>query len=83
MKLTPVLVAALALCLLAGCVQRLTLEEARALCKKQGGFLTVIYTQKITRSGVGEEIASPGDCVSPEKFDLRPPAPNNAPVPAN
>ena len=83
MKLTPVMMAAFALCLLAGCQNRLTLEEARALCTKQGGFLMVIHTQKITTSGVGEEIDSPGDCVSASKFDIPPAAPRNTPGPAN
>jgi hypothetical protein len=51
-------------------MHKMTLEEAQAECTKQGGFLTVIYTQKITRSGVGDEIASPGDCISSDKFDM-------------
>jgi hypothetical protein len=51
-------------------MHKMTLEEARAACAKQGGFLTVIYTQKITRSGVGDEIANPGDCIPADKFDM-------------
>ena len=67
---------------LAGCEhQKLTLEEAQAACAKKGGLLAVIYTQKITVSGPEPEIASPGDCISPSKFDVAPPA--NAPAPAN
>jgi hypothetical protein len=62
---------AAALCLLAGC-HAMTLEEARAACTKQGGFLVVIHTQKLTLAGIGDEVASPGDCVSPEKFHAAP-----------
>lgn len=75
MKFMPAMAVALALSLLTGCQHELTLEEARELCAKQGGLLVVIYSQKITRAGVGKEIASPGDCVSPSKFDLPAPAP--------
>lgn len=59
---------ALGASMLAGCQHRLTLEEARAACTKQGGFLVVIHSQKITTAGVGEQIDSPGDCVAPDKF---------------
>ena len=66
---------AAALFLLAGC-HTMTMEEARAACAKQGGFLVVIHTQKITLAGVGDEVDSPGGCVSPDKFrDPTPPAP--------
>ena len=66
---------AAALFLLAGC-QTMTLEEARAACTKQGGFLVVVHTQKITLAGVGDEVDSPGRCVSPDKFRANPsPAP--------
>jgi len=61
-------------CLLSGC-HTMTLEEARAECTRQGGFLMVIHTQKITRAGVGKEIDSAGDCVSPGKFKDAPPTP--------
>lgn len=65
--------------LLAGCQGPLTLEEARAACTKQGGFLVVIHTQKITKAGVvGPEIDTPGDCIAPDKFDVAPPASNKA-----
>lgn len=64
---------------LAGCEHRMTLEEARAACTKQGGFLVVIHTQKVTRSGIEPEIDSPGDCVSSGKFDA-PAAPVTAPA---
>ena len=40
----------------------------------------VIYTQQITLSGVGPEVATPGDCVSASKFDPNAPAPAPAPV---
>jgi hypothetical protein len=80
MKFAPV--AILAALVLAGCQTRMTLEEAQALCTKQRGLLVVIYTQKITRTGeVGPPLASPGDCVSPSKFDVATPAP--VPAPAN
>jgi len=64
---------------LAGCQSKMTLEEAQALCTKRGGLLVVIYTQQITASGPGPQIASPGNCISPSKFDITPP--NNAPAP--
>ena len=44
---------AAALFLLAGC-HVMTLEEARAACTKQGGFLVVVHTQKLTLAGVGD-----------------------------
>jgi hypothetical protein len=69
---------------LAGCQhQSMTLEEAQAACAKKGGLLAVIYTQKITISGLEPEVASPGDCISPDKFDVGQSAPNNPPKPAN
>jgi len=43
----------------------------------------VIYTQKITIAGLEPEVASPGDCIRPDKFDAAPPAASNAPAPAN
>jgi hypothetical protein len=67
---------------LAGCEHRMTLEEARAACTRQGGFLVVLHTQKVTMSGVGPEVDSPGDCVSPNKFDT-PAAPAKAPATGN
>jgi len=54
---------------LAACQEKLTLEQAQALCTKKGGLLVVIYSQKITMAGPGPETASPGDCISPSKFD--------------
>ena len=51
----------------------MTLEEARAACTKEGGFLVVLHTQKVTMSGLGPEVDTPGDCVSPSKFDNLPP----------
>lgn len=57
----------------AGCQHKLPLEEAQELCEKQGGFLVVIYTQKITASGPGDQLASPGDCISTDKFGVAPP----------
>ncbi|HEY8254143.1 MAG TPA: C-type lectin domain-containing protein, partial [Rhizomicrobium sp.] len=53
---------------LAGCQHQMTLEEARAACTKQGGFLVVIHTMEVTMAGVGPETDSPGDCISPGKF---------------
>ena len=76
------LVVMVALAMLAGCEHRMTLEEARAACTKQGGFLVVLHTQKVTMSGVGPEVDSPGDCVSAGKFDA-PAAPAKAATPAN
>jgi hypothetical protein len=81
-----VLVALFGTSVLAGCEHQMTLEEARAACTKQGGFLVVIHTMKVTLAGVGPETDSPGDCVSPGKFgtaDAKPaPAPAK-PAPAN
>ena len=54
---------------LAGCQQSLTLEQAQAQCLKKGGLLVVIYTQQISASGLEPEVASPGDCIPPKKFD--------------
>ena len=71
--------AILASLVLAGCQHQLTLEEAQEQCTKKGGLLMVIYTQQITAAGPGEQVASPGNCISPSKFDA---PPNNNP-PAN
>lgn len=86
MNLAPAVIAGAVV--LAGCQHQMTLEEARAQCTKQGGFLVVFYTQKVTLSGAGPEIASPGNCVSSSNFD-KPPAgsapaapDSNAPAPA-
>jgi hypothetical protein len=59
---------------LTGCQHAPTLEEAQAACTKQGGFLVVFYSRKITTAGVGPEIATPGNCVSADKFDKAPAA---------
>ena len=82
-KRVPVFMALLGASVLAGCQHQMTLEEARAACTKQGGFLVVIHTAKVTLAGVGPEIDSPGDCVSPGKFDNAKPAPENTAKPAN
>jgi hypothetical protein len=66
---------AFAALMLGGCQTPLTLEEAIERCTQQGGLLTIIYTQQITASGVGEQIGSPGDCVQPSKFEAANPAP--------
>ena len=71
MKLVSAMSLILAALTLAGCQTSLTLEEAQAMCAKQGGLLVVIYTQKITRRSVDPVVASPGNCVSPGKFDKR------------
>ena len=76
MKFTPVAVlgVTVAVFALAGCQHQQTLEEARALCTKQGGFLVVFYTQKVTLAGMGPEVASPGNCIMSSKFDMAPPS---------
>ena len=76
MKFTPVAVLGVigAVLALAGCQHQQTLEEARALCTKQGGFLVVFYTQKVTMAGMGPEVASPGNCIMSSKFGMAPPA---------
>ena len=78
MKFTPVVI--LGAIVLAGCQHGPTLEEAQALCTKQGGFLVVFYSQKVTASGIGPQIASPGNCISSSKFDIAPAA---SPPPAS
>lgn len=65
---------------LAGCQEKLTLEQAQALCEKKGGLLVVIYTQKLTMSGPGEQVASPGDCVATDKFGVASPVPDTPPA---
>lgn len=45
---------------------------------KKGGLLMVIYTQQITAAGPGEQVASPGSCISPNKFGA--PPTNNPPA---
>jgi hypothetical protein len=52
----------------------MTLEQAQAACAKKGGFLVVIYQQKITTAGPEPEIAIPGDCLSPSQYDPEPAA---------
>lgn len=74
--------AALSAVLLGGCQTSMTLEEAQARCTEQGGLLTIIYTQSITASGIGEQIGTPGDCISPSKFENTPTKPSSAPPPA-
>ena len=59
---------------LAGCQHEMTLEEAQAACTKQGGFLVVFYSRKVTAAGLGPEIATPGNCMSAGKFDSAPAA---------
>ena len=71
----PALLAILPALALAGCQHKLTLDEAQEQCMKKGGMLMIVYTQEITAAGVGPQVASPGDCVSPSKFDA--PAPSN------
>ena len=71
--------AALSAVLLAACQTPMTLEEAQARCAEQGGLLTIIYTQSITASGVGEQIGAPGDCISPTRFETTPSKPSGAP----
>ena len=67
---------------LTGCQHELTLEEAQAACTKQGGFLVVFYSRKLTTAGLGPEIATPGNCVSAGKFD-KTPAPSAPPASAS
>jgi hypothetical protein len=75
-----VLMALVGASVLAGCQHQMTLEEARAACTKQGGFLVVLHTMKVTMAGVGPETDSPGDCISPGKFD-NPAKPAATPAP--
>jgi|1185.fasta_scaffold1002456_1 hypothetical protein len=82
-KRMPVIMALLGASVLAGCQPQMTLAEARAACTKQGGFLVVIHTAKVTLAGVGPEIDSPGDCVSPGKFDTSGAPAKPTPAPAN
>lgn len=52
-----------------------SLEEAQAACMKQGGLLTVIYTQQVTASGIGPRVGHAGSCVPLSKFGTGSPAP--------
>lgn len=66
---------------LAGCAHKLTLEELQDQCMKQGGMLMIIYTQEITASGPGEQIANPGKCVTPKNFEApSTPSPSTPPA---
>lgn len=84
MKFTPfaILCAFAGAFALAGCQHQPTLEEAQAACAKQGGFLVVFYSQKVTTAGLGPQIATPGNCVSAGKFDRSPAASAPAAPPA-
>ena len=79
------LVLALGLGGLAGC-KSMTVEEARALCDKEGGMLTVFSTQQVTASGKLEPVVeAPGNCVHREAFGAPafvPPPPASQPAPA-
>jgi hypothetical protein len=69
--------AALAALALTGCQSKPNdLGEAMAACEKKGGMLAIIYTQKVSLSGVEPEVASPGDCMMPKQFEK--PAENTA-----
>ncbi|MDP1586237.1 MAG: hypothetical protein Q8M07_00715, partial [Prosthecobacter sp.] len=74
--------AALSGVLLGSCQTSMTLEQAQARCAEKGGLLTIIYTQSITASGIGEQIPTPGDCISPSRFETTAPKPSGAPPPA-
>jgi hypothetical protein len=82
-KFARVVILEMCLIALAGCQPGPSVEEARALCAKQGGFLVVFHTQKVTMSGLGPEVETPGDCLSPSKFGLAPASPGSSAVPAN
>ena len=69
MKLVSVTAIAAVFLLLAGCEPSLTLAEAQALCTKQGGLLVIIYSQKVTQTGPGPVLTTPGHCVSPSQFN--------------
>jgi len=70
------------LALAGGCQSKSTLDEAQEQCMKKGGMLMIIYTQEISLSGLGPQVASPGDCILPSKFDPEPaPGPAAPPPP--
>lgn len=77
------------LALAGGCQSKNTLDEAQERCMNKGGMLMIIYTQEISLSGLGPQVASPGDCVLPSNFDPEPahspaaPAPSNQAAPVN
>jgi hypothetical protein len=77
LRFAPAIVLVLAAALLAGC-KGMTLEEARALCTKEGGLLTVFTTQELTQAGLGPVKQTPGDCIHREVLG----APALAPAPA-
>jgi hypothetical protein len=78
-KFTPAIQFALALSMLAGCAHEMTMEEAQADCDKKGGQLTIFYSQKITLSGVGPVIQTPGECITSDQFLLPPKTQPTAP----
>jgi len=59
----------------------MTVEEARAICRGEGGMLTVFTEQRVTQSGLGPVKESPGDCIHRDAYGepLTPPA-DPAPV---
>ena len=80
-KFAPVLLMALAPCFLAGCAtEEMTLEQAKAACDKLDGQLVIYYSQKVTLSGIGPLIQTPGKCITNDAFTQPPPAPAIVPT---
>lgn len=82
-KFAPAILLALALSMLVGCAHEMTMEEAQADCDKKGGQLTIFYSQKITLSGVGPVIQTPGECITSDQFLLPPKGEPGAPPAAS
>lgn len=80
MKTASLATVALGIFMLAGCQHKLTLEEAQAQCEQKDGLLVLVYTQKITASGPGEQVVSPGDCVTADKFGVAAAPPQTPPA---
>jgi len=80
-RFASVLILALGLGGLAGC-KSMTVEEARALCDKDGGMLTVFSTQEVSLSGkLGPVKEVPGNCIHREAFGAPPFVPPPPPAP--
>jgi len=73
-RFAPAIILVLGFLALTGC-NGMTLEEARALCTKEGGLLTVFTTQELTQSGLGPVKQAPGDCIHREALGAPPAAP--------
>jgi len=49
----------------------MSVEEARAVCRQEGGMLTVFTEQRVTQSGLGPIKESPGDAQTFPKLAVK------------